>query len=42
MIIPPGFDVYTLWSAIVLLGIVLTVTGALKTIRKKQNVTPPG
>lgn len=38
-VIPPGFDVYTLWAVIVLAGIVLTIMGALQTIRKKPIAT---
>jgi len=38
-VIQPGFDVYTVWAIIVLLGIVLSITGALQTIRKKQSTT---
>src|SRR5436189_4429563 len=35
-----SFRVYTVW-AIVLAGILLTISGALQTIRQKQDVTAP-
>jgi len=37
----PSFGVYTFWAIIVLAGILLTITGALQTIRQKQNLTAP-
>ena len=37
----PGFRVYTIWAIIVLAGVLLTISGALQTIRQKQDVTAP-
>ena len=37
----PSFEVYTIWAIIALAGILLAITGALQTIRQKQNVTAP-
>ena len=37
----PSFGTYTFWAIIVLGGILLTITGALQTIRQKLNVTAP-
>jgi hypothetical protein len=37
-----GFGVYTFWGLIVMGGIVLSITGALKTIVQKENSTASG
>jgi hypothetical protein len=37
-----SFGVYTFWGLIVIGGIVLSITGALKTIVQKESATAPG
>jgi hypothetical protein len=37
-----SFGVYTFWELIVMGGIVLSITSALKTMLQKENATAPG
>jgi hypothetical protein len=39
LVIEPAFNMYTVWAIVVLGGIVLTITGALQAIRRKQIAT---